>query len=490
MSVNSEASGESNTFQRLPNAQTSSAAAHRIAQSPADFSAWAALVNLNPNPLDGEKLPELLRKQVEDSRLVPSWMFELHSPEYKVAQRFFGERASLLVFLADKELKKCPSPDEELSSEIEHALDDILRASQHVHLQFFIPPPTEADRRRPIDQLNEHAWHYEGNAQFLYRSECHVQLPQPKDYSFLTARADSAVFIQLKVNLDMEGSERQACCTLVHRDSYRSILHWANEFKRDADEKTSERQVWMAMVSGIYQRRALGFKDHYVYGTAHHSRNMLNVFAGGWTDKTSQDGNLSKDAKITLYKLGTFNMSRPPDMVRFYNLMRLSRHCALKYKMALEAVTTKSIINSLMNDKGLGSWPPEFDSRSHPSRSKSGNSGAKRPRLSSVQEEYHDSAALPANAMSGSNHSTPPHATSTDQCVHVVGVDDPLKRQFVDILSRNEEWVKVHGYLASSLHEQYDYQVEEINDQVGDSSGHGPNHSAQAAPHTVHNDVM
>lgn len=48
------------------------------------------------------------------------------------------------------------------------------------------------------------------------------------------------------------------------------------------------------MVSGLYQRRALGFKDHFVFGMAHHSTRLLDVFAATWENPeppTSTDVN-------------------------------------------------------------------------------------------------------------------------------------------------------------------------------------------------------
>ncbi|KAH7325501.1 hypothetical protein B0J17DRAFT_772371 [Rhizoctonia solani] len=224
----------------------------------------------------------------------------------------------------------------------------------------------------------------------------------------------------------------------------------------------------MSMVLGLYQRRALGFKDHYVYGTAHHSGDQLTVFAGAWKDEAFQDGNMSKDAKITLYKLDTFDLTSTADM----------------YKELLEAVNSLSIVQSLDNMKGLDSWPPKLDSRSRPGTSKSSRD-AKRRRLSSDQEKHHDSASPPINAPSEPSHSISPNATNINHCDYAVAVDDPLKRRFVDVLSWNGEWVKVHGYLTSSLHEQYNYQVEEIHDEVGDSSGHGHNHPAQAVSQSL-----
>ncbi|KAG8737410.1 hypothetical protein FRC11_002066, partial [Ceratobasidium sp. 423] len=301
------ASDVSDIFQ-LPQAnKISSAAASKIAQNPQQFFDWAALVNLDPNPLDGERLPEFLQKQLEDSKLVPSWMSNAETPQYKSLRQFYKRKVDLLATDAPVQLKPCSSDQElthqELSDELGRALPIILRvASQRTYFNRFKPRPTEADRRRPMDHLNDHVWQIEGD------------------------------------QLDFPQKMGQACCSIAYPDTYASALHWVNEFERESGEETSKRRVWMAMVSGLYQRRALGFKDHYVYGTAHYSSGELTVFAGAWNDKASKGEILSKDAKIILYDLGTFFVGYPTDMVRLYLLMRLARGLGLEYQRSLEEI--------------------------------------------------------------------------------------------------------------------------------------------------------
>ncbi|CUA75544.1 hypothetical protein RSOLAG22IIIB_05942 [Rhizoctonia solani] len=422
-------------------------AAYKVAQETERFDQWAMSVKLDPEPLGGEKLPEFLRKQVEDSRLVPAWIFKANAPEYKHIRRFFPEKIIELTEEAEAlgQLLQCSSPDQELSDELKYALPDIFRvASQHFYFQLFVPRPTETDRRRPMDQLNDHAWQLEGGTDFLHRIKCPVQLPHSADFSFSAARADSAIFLRPNI---------------TYPDAYNDVLHWANQFRRGSNEMTSKRQVWMTMVSGLYQRRALGFDDHYVYGTAHHSQTQLTIYAGAWDNKISQDGKLSIDAKIILYELCTLDVLSPVDMVQFYLLMRLARHLALQYKDLPEKINFSRLLISLQTDEGLDSWPPPESQ--NPNKPKSSTKGSKRSRLSEVEEEHNSThlsdcstteVGLPGFLDTKNNHS-----------VHVV---DPLKHQFADILSRKGEWSKVRGYLASSMHQHYDYQVEEINEQV------------------------
>ncbi|CUA78225.1 hypothetical protein RSOLAG22IIIB_02844 [Rhizoctonia solani] len=162
--TNSEASGVSQLAQLT--------AAQEIANDTEKFSKWATLVKLDPEPLHGEKPPKLLQIQVDDSRLVPSWIFDEDAPEYKYVRRFYPNKITSLAEEAQVlgQLKAYLYPDKELSDELESALLDIFRAaSQHRYFQLFVTPPTEADRRRPLDQLNDHAWQLEGDTDFLHR---------------------------------------------------------------------------------------------------------------------------------------------------------------------------------------------------------------------------------------------------------------------------------------------------------------------------------
>ncbi|EUC64040.1 hypothetical protein RSOL_434580 [Rhizoctonia solani AG-3 Rhs1AP] len=102
----------------------------------------------------------------------------------------------------------------------------------------------------------------------------------------------------------------------------------------------------------------------------------------------------------------------------------------------------------------------------HRSASKSSTRNLKRKRMPGIDEKQGDSAALPDNVDSELNSPISLDMNDDGQHVHIVGIDDRLKHQFVDVLSRNGPWVKVHGYLATSLHQRYDYQVEEIGDSV------------------------
>lgn len=69
----------------------------------------------------------------------------------------------------------------------------------------------------------------------------------------------------------------RSCLARAH---VRAVLHWVTQYKQD-DQLAVSRRTMMAMVSGLYQRCALGCMDHFVFGTAH-SGDYLDVLAGRW----------------------------------------------------------------------------------------------------------------------------------------------------------------------------------------------------------------
>lgn len=83
----------------------------------------------------------------------------------------------------------------------------------------------------------------------------------------------------------MNAGAARACSSLSEHveNGYKFVTHWATEFKRDRrDQQACTNQVTMAMVSGLYQRRALGLTNHFVFGTVHIPGDKLVVLAGRW----------------------------------------------------------------------------------------------------------------------------------------------------------------------------------------------------------------
>ncbi|KAG8737428.1 hypothetical protein FRC10_008182 [Ceratobasidium sp. 414] len=206
----------------------------------------------------------------------------------------------------------------------------------------------------------------------------------------------------------------------------------------------------MGMVSGLHQRRSLGFKDQYVFGAAHHSERVLSVFAGTWIDRADPlDGQGSSTAteKIVIYTLAMLDVASCPDVLQYYLLMRATRRLALDYKQLIENEATSRVLDIMKSSSNTHTWPP-----------KSSTGSGKRKKLDPIAEEQGN----PGGNVPQTNVAT---SLVTDSCVqqavHVISVDDPFIHRFAEELSKNGEWAKVRGYLRSSIHDDYEYQVDE-----------------------------
>ncbi|KAG8686296.1 hypothetical protein FRC11_009190, partial [Ceratobasidium sp. 423] len=259
--------------------------------------------------------------------------------------------------------------DMSLSADVEECLPNLLQIVRQVDaLQVLGLDPLEADRRHPIDTLGSLVWDIQSDG-LVYRTQ----------------------------------SGSPEC---------RFILHWVTEFKRTGDEKPSKQQVVEGLVSGLYQRRALGFPNHFIFGTAHHSETTLEVLAATWVPSEPVDpradslqdvdrqsaappvdqeddpaGSLSlkgyttggtsgagpklagagdnltakdikKYNKIVVYSIATYSMMQVEDLLQLYLLMRQTRFSADEYRTEIKK-RGKARINELsVEAPDIYRWPP------------------------------------------------------------------------------------------------------------------------------------
>jgi hypothetical protein len=100
--------------------------------------------------------------------------------------------------------------------------------------------------------------------------------------------------------LDLE-IQRALSCTAKLSEKLQ-ILHWVTVHKSEnVPEEEVLRQTIMAMVPGLYQRKALNRMDDFVFGSAH-SDTSLRVLAGTWVLKPARPSTL--DSGDTQPELG------------------------------------------------------------------------------------------------------------------------------------------------------------------------------------------
>ncbi|CAE6432165.1 unnamed protein product [Rhizoctonia solani] len=394
-----------------------------------------------------------LRELVQKPLIVPAWLANIESPQYEpyrkrmeCYRKYIGGLSKAAA--VSKYAKN--ADDSGLSSEVEECLPLILHIRHHaasLQLHSLHLEPMEDDRRHPVDTLGSLVWDFQSDARVIYRAERTLQVPRPSAKHPSYTKPDACAFIPIP-----DGPAALALMDLVPALSCFPrtgsvsaecgfVVHWVTEFKRHHSEAASKRQVVKGLVSGLYQRRALGFPNHLVFGTAHHSRTVLEVLAATWvpsnehinseaplaqeantssiqppvgqandplvnssqggdavgddyeTGETAMDAHttltiqdIKKYNKIVVYTIATFSMSHAESVLDLYLLMRLTRILAQQYKEEIEN-SDGTLISQLSEEaEDIYKWaPPPLQ----PSRKRQ-KSDAWSSQLSSTVEEEQD----------------------------------------------------------------------------------------------------
>ncbi|KEP49714.1 hypothetical protein V565_094740, partial [Rhizoctonia solani 123E] len=423
------------------------------------------------HPLDDvayDQRPEVkkLRKILEKSFIVPAWLANIESPEWATYKRTQRLRDSASNLSSKMSLPKYISNnDEGLSFDVQESLAFILHIPRHaIALQSHFSPlePMEADRRHPVDTLGSLVWDFQSAEHVIYRTERKLAIPCLPKQANQTRQArrentgevqpDACAFIPLGINFVLSGvleNARAALSCFPSTDSLTShhiyILHWVTEYKRDQDQLNSKRQVAEGLVSALYQRRAYGFPDHFVFGTAHYSRTVIEVVAATWVcsdetdepvarpqeaktasvmplddqntspprnsfqvgDTTSSPPKAGEEAlrastslttedikkynKIVMYSLARYNMTRAEDMMRLYLLMRYTRTLARQYAGEIEKDDYAQVHELLKKAKEFYQWSPTPRAQSNRSEPNSFASVSERQSEGMSIDSYEDS---------------------------------------------------------------------------------------------------
>ncbi|KAG8721416.1 hypothetical protein FRC09_007921 [Ceratobasidium sp. 395] len=304
-----------------------------------EFEKWAWQVHCDPLPstLDPEHLPTPLGRMVQDSQKIPNWVYDKESDQhrlFKLAYPYakipdFTDPPPDIIYTEES-----PVPDPFFL-----ALHHILYASnQHVKLLVAggVPQENKTALRQPIDRLARYVFDEEldeeldeklGTDRFIARLECELKGTLTTDYT-----ADSVVFFRAKPLQDerfSSGQREVMVCTKAEPGDKLDFIHWATQYKPDSkllDEAC--RQTCCVMVSGLWQRHAIGRMSDFVFGTAHAADSMI-VYAARW-EAVSSDG-FSKLDRIKIYQIGKYETRNAVDMMKYYLLLRASVKVAEGY---------------------------------------------------------------------------------------------------------------------------------------------------------------
>ncbi|CAE6475324.1 unnamed protein product [Rhizoctonia solani] len=337
---------------------------------------------------------ENLKKIVEKSFIVPAWMANIESPEWAVCNKLrlrdsasdISSKVSRPQFAKDKD-------DEMLSFDVQESLASILHIPRHaasLESHRLALEPMESDRRHPVDTLGSLVWDVQSEERVVYRVG-HM--------AFQTI----------------------SCSELL---------------------TTPELQVAEGLVSALYQRRAYGFPDHFVFGSAHYNRTVIEVIAATWVrsdepagpgarsqeakttsavpaedQKTNPPGNLLQESdttngppkageeaivantsvkiedvkkynKIVMYSIAMYDMAAAADMLQLYLLMRHTLTLARQYKDEMAGDECARVRELKKEAKEFYEWspPPRAPSNRGTKRHHSGASKYS-PSLASMSED-------------------------------------------------------------------------------------------------------
>ncbi|KAB5587997.1 hypothetical protein CTheo_8559 [Ceratobasidium theobromae] len=450
-------------------------AASRFALEHEAFLDWCKAVQLDYNNLNTHELPlpSTLQDLVNGAKSVPSWMIHSNAREYEHAKpRFATSIDALAADIISEEFELC-SNDQDLSNDIRTAIVPILTVvRQNTLVQRWQVKAVEAETRIAIDNLNNHVWGIECADCIQYRMERAMKLPKTNNENApIRTKVDASAFIRAET-LAIHGLAAQgSCSSIVHesQEAYFLAPHWVNEYKRlDGKKRMSINQVILGLVSGLYQRRSLGFPHHFIFAMAHHSSTKLLVFAGTWkcsessgtivTDPGSQCESVGSFDKMVLYHMREFDISLPTSILQFYLLMKKTYTLARLYRDAIVNARYGPISSAkCMPPSPDAKWPPEEDEKSE--------GGPSKPRPNKRARLGKASGGDPgpqANCQDQSPNDSPMVESPTEldekrlQVVGVVGMDHPLKSGFSRAVEQFSSDEIVKKYLSTSVNVAYD----------------------------------
>ncbi|CAE7183974.1 unnamed protein product, partial [Rhizoctonia solani] len=253
-------------------------------QAGSQADTWAELVGWDDefHELDTDAYkdrPEAkkLKEVVAKSFMVPAWLAGSKSPKYTYfagMERLRQIVDDLSMDTSDPEYTKVED-DKSLSDDVEECLPLIIQIFRHTQMlkSPMLLEAMEADRCHPVDVLASLVWDIQSDQCVIYRTERQLQIPYPsKRKNNLSVRPDGCAYFQIPEGIADAAVPPEMLCALscFHSNqssasNYGCILHWVTEFKRRAQAVTSKQQVVEGLVSALYQRRAFGFPNHFVF---------------------------------------------------------------------------------------------------------------------------------------------------------------------------------------------------------------------------------
>ncbi|KAJ1299565.1 hypothetical protein OPQ81_011972 [Rhizoctonia solani] len=280
-----------------------------------NFRAWARAVNLNPNiweTIPADDVFEPIRKIQSASTKYPLWLTDENSPQLKYIPRKFH-----------------PSYAEDEDRDLCAAILIILQSHHHHKAALAFPgDPTEMDMRIGIDNIISHIYDVEDTNYIGYWTERDLKLPSNHSSNIATTTTDGFSFF---ISPDYDTYARMpqmieavTACSAPGASKDLIVVHCVVEYKRTS---SGANQAMMGLVSGLYQRKALDQRDHFVFGIFQDDRDLISVVAAIWR---------KDDPDIQVYLIGKYSLRNPIAAVQFYFVLRGIKDIARTYNEEID----------------------------------------------------------------------------------------------------------------------------------------------------------
>ncbi|KAG8734129.1 hypothetical protein FRC11_011392 [Ceratobasidium sp. 423] len=336
--------------------RTSSAS--ELASNSKKFQRWARGVNLDINI--EEELPidpffDHIRDLQRTAKTFPDWLANKTSPQFSyIPESYHKSRDDLCSEVARGFELRSHQPDytgPDQDPKLSAAIPIILQTYHHHEMTADLPDtPTEMDMRIGIDNLIAHVYDVDRSESVKYWTERDLKLPNPNgmtandSINVATTTADGIsflVFPKFKAYNRLGNVRRALAAYGTGQHKKLIVVHCVVEYKRT---DSGANQVMMGLVSGLYQRRGLKMRNHFVFGVFQDNTDHLQVVAAAW-----------RNDEIKVYSIGEYTLIDAITTVQFYLVIRGIKQLAHEYHEELKN-SEESFALAIQMDPPKNEW--------------------------------------------------------------------------------------------------------------------------------------
>ncbi|KAJ1300536.1 hypothetical protein OPQ81_002192 [Rhizoctonia solani] len=328
--------------------------ASKLPANPTCFWNWARAVNLNPNiweNIPADDVFEPIRKLQAASAKYPLWLTNENSPQFKyIPKKYYRER-DVLCYEAKVDIDtNAASYAEDEDQDLCAAIPMIFQ-SYHQHRAALALPDhaTEMGMRISIDNMMSHIYNGNETGNVGYWMERALKLPNNPSFSIATTTTDGFSFFILRHYPIYTKMSKLQEAMAAYPGAWTSVDMLVVHCIVDYDPTSGgANQGMMGLVSGLYQRKVLNQRDHFVFGVFQDNRSFVKVTAAIWR---------KDDPEIQVYLIGEYSLRCSIAIVQLYLVLRGIKDLARTYHDAIEK-SNNALARTLLVSVPTGVWAP------------------------------------------------------------------------------------------------------------------------------------